>query len=292
MRVFLTGASGFVGSYLRRALTARGDVVVGLARRPQPGEAGMQWVVGDLHDVDALREAMDGCQAVVHLAAIIREHGADTFEEAHVRGTERVVAAARALAMPRVIFMSALGTTPRATTPYYRTKWQAEELVRASGLDYTIFRPSLIFGPGDGFISLLLDQVRRMPVIPVVGDGLYRFSPVSVHAVTAACLQAIDRTGADLPRAIDLCGPDTLTYVQIIGILCAHLRVHRPHIHLPVGLVTWGVRLLTALRLPTPATPDQIVMLLEGNACDGDEARHAFALPRITLEEGLAEYTA
>ena len=120
---------------------------------------------------------------------IIFERPGASFEQVHVEGTRNMLVAADAAGIKRFVHMSALGTRAGAGAAYHRTKWDAEEVVRASGLDYTIFRPSIIYGPGGEFINMLMRQVRLMPLVPVIGNGRYRMQPISVEDV-AACFSA------------------------------------------------------------------------------------------------------
>ncbi len=291
MRVFLTGATGFVGSHLRRALTRDGHQVTALARTPPADEGDVTWVAGDIGDVEALTEGMAGCAAVIHLVGIIRERGTATFAGVHVQGTEHVLAALRRARVPRLLHMSALGAGPKQSTEYFRTKWAAEELVRAAaGIDYTILRPALIFGPGDGFISTLVEQLRRYPVLPIIGDGKYSFAPISIHAVTATFLQALALDGSTTAKTFELCGPETLTYTQILDLLAARLHLRKPRVHLPAGLMALLISLGHFIHLPLPITHDELTMLLQGSVCADLTAQQVFDLPRITLAEGIREY--
>ena len=290
MRIFLTGATGFVGGHLRRVLVQEGHQVVGFARHSPPLDEGVQWVAGEITDVDALRDGMDGCQAVIHLVGIIREQGEQTFERMHVQATEAVLAAMRRLQISRILHMSALGAGPKATSAYFRTKWQAEEAVRASGCDYTIFRPSIIFGPGDGFMSLLASQLRRYPVIPVIGRGEYLLAPIAIQAVAAAYAQALQMNGETKGRVFELCGPEALTYMRILAIIARQLQVRKRYVHLPLSLVSLAVHLARLLHLPTPITRDQLNMLVVNNVCHDDSALTVFDLPRISVEEGIRAY--
>lgn len=290
MRIFLTGATGFIGRHLRKALVADGHQVVGLARHPQPEEQGVTWVSGDIQEVDSLIEGMQGCQAVVHLVGIIRESKRQTFAQVHVQGTEYVIAAMQRLGITRLLHMSALGAGPKQPTEYYRTKWQAEELVRATGLDYTIFRPSLVFGPGDGITSLLIQQLRLYPVIPIIGAGDYLFAPISVHAVCAAFIQALRLDGPTTAKTFEICGPQVLTFTEIIDTLAAYLRIRKPRIHISPRVMSALIRLGRELHLPLPISQDEMTMLLLGNVCSDESARKVFNLPQITLAEGIEEY--
>lgn len=290
MRIFLTGATGFVGSHLRQALARQGHQVAGFVRHPGPEEPGTIWTSGEITDVDALTDGMDGCQAVVHLVGIIREQGASTFPRMHVQATETVLAAMRRLRITRLLHMSALGAGPRADTAYFQSKWQAEEAVRASGNDFTIFRPSIIFGPGDGFVSLLADQLRHYPVIPIIGHGEYLLAPVSIHAVTAAFLQALENVADTRGKAFELCGPEVLSYRQILDAIGRQLTVRKPQVCIPLRLVSLAVALARLLHVPLPVTGDQLKMLVVNNICLDDSALAVFQLPKITLAEGLDEY--
>lgn len=290
MRIFLTGASGFIGSHMRRALVRNGHEVVGLARKPQAEEEGVTWLEGDVNDQETLIDGMAGCGAVIHLVGIITEQGDATFQRVHVQGTEHVLAAMRRSKVHRLLHMSALGAGPKQPTEYFRTKWAAEELVRASAIDYTIFRPSTIFGPGDGFVNTLVDQIRRYPVIPIIGRGRSTLAPISIQAVVEAFMQALALNGPTQAKTFELCGPEVLTFTQIVRLLATHMRISKARVHLPVGLVRFGINLLHFLHIPSPITQDQLTMLLLGNVCTDQSSVQVFDLPRITLAEGIREY--
>ncbi len=290
MRVFLTGATGFVGRHLCAALLAEEHQVVALTRKPRAEERGVTWVIGDLDEVDVLGEAMTGCQAVIHLVGIIRERGTATFAHVHVAGTEHILAAMQQRGIARLLHMSALGAGPKAPTDYFRTKWQAEELVRATGLHYTIFRPCVIFGTGDGFINRLLGQLRRYPVLPIIGAGKYPFAPISVHAVCAAFTQGLRLNGPTAAKTFELCGPEVLTYTQILDILARHTRIRKLRLHISPCLLSAVIRLAGMLHLPLPITRDELTLLELGSVCSDEIARQVFELPQITLTEGIKEY--
>ena len=179
-RVFVTGASGFVGSAVVEELLSRNFAVSALVnRRPlTTGIGQVQSIKGDLFDDRALDDAMRGCDAVIHLVGIILEKPARgiTFERIHYQGTKTVVNAAKRNGVKRFIHMSALGTRPDAASNYHKTKFAAEEYLRASGLEWTIFRPSLIHGPAGEFMRMEARWARRTAppflMMPYFGAGM------------------------------------------------------------------------------------------------------------------------
>ena len=188
MKVLVTGATGFVGREVVRQLRKGGQAICILARSRTSARAqeavssyGAEVYVGDVLDAASLDGALSGMDAVIHLVGIIIEVGESTFENVHSRGTGNIVAAARQAGVKRFVHMSALGTRANAASRYHQTKWAAEELVRRSGLDFTIFRPSLIYGPEDQFVNMFARIIRLSPVVPLIGSPSARFQPVAVE---------------------------------------------------------------------------------------------------------------
>jgi uncharacterized protein YbjT (DUF2867 family) len=186
MQVFVTGATGFVGHEVIRQLLRAGHRPVCLVR---PGSeeklpsASVDVRSGDVTRPETLRGALNGCEAVIHLVGIIREYPRQgvTFERLHIEATANMMAAAQAQKVPRFIQMSSNGAEADGRTAYYRTKWQAEQHLKASSLDWTIFRPSIMYGKEDNFCTMLAGMVRVLPAVPVFGDGSYRLAPVAVE---------------------------------------------------------------------------------------------------------------
>jgi NADH dehydrogenase len=274
LSVFLTGGTGFVGRHVARRLAERGHQLRALVRNPESADAlqelGAELVRGDVTQEAGLGDAMAGCDVVVHLVGIIRERPpAMTFEGIHTRGTLRVVQAAGRSGVPKFVHMSALGASPQGTA-YQRTKYEAEELVRRSGLPYVIFRPSIIVGAGGEFVDILLRLLRLLPVTPVIGDGSYRLQPVDAEDVAAAFAQAAERdelTG----ECFEIGGPHKLTYNRILEIVGEEHGLRRPRIHVPVGLIRPFVDLATNWRLPAPINSEQLSMLLEESIVPGEK---------------------
>jgi len=210
--ILVTGGTGFVGPKIVHALRTEGRDVRCLARKPAKAGTLRAWgcevVQGDVTDPVSLEQAADGCDAVIHLVAIIAGRHSD-FERVMVEGTRNVVAAAKQAGVRRFVLMSALGVEAKTKelVPYYWAKWEMEQAVKSSSLEHVIFRPSFIFGRDGGVLPMFVRQVRWSPVVPVVGSGARRLQPIWVEDVAADFAKAID-----LPRAanrtFELGGPD------------------------------------------------------------------------------------
>ncbi len=290
--VFVTGATGFVGRAVVHALRADGLKVRCLVRRGSErdlrGLEAIERVEGDVLARQTLDEGIGGCDAVVHLVGIIREYRSRgiTFEHIHVDGTLNVLAAAAAANVRRYLHMSALGTSATAPSLYHQTKWLAEEAVRASALPWTIFRPSVIYGKGDGFVSMLARMVESLPVVPVMGEGDQKIQPVPVEQVADGFRRAITRPET-VKQTYDVGGPDAVSLVELIdaiGKALGHARVRK--IHLPIGLMRIAAGTLQGI--PSfPLTTDQIRMLGTDNTCDPEPFFRAFGLTPVPLRAGL-----
>jgi len=291
-RVFVTGGTGFVGRAVIQALRAEGHIVRCLVRRgSEPALKGLEAierVEGDVLARRALDDAMSGCDAIVHLVGIIREHPARgvSFERLHVGATENVLAAAGAAGVRRFLHMSALGTRPNARARYHETKWRAEEAVRSSGLDWTILRPSIIYGPGDGFVTLLARLVRRLPVVPVIGSGTARLQPVPVSVVAEGFARALDQAGS-VSQTYEVGGPDAHTLNEILQLIAGVLKRRKLRtVHIPIPVMRRLALVFGSLPF-FPVTADQLLMLEEDNICDPNPFYGAFGLSPLSFPAGL-----
>ncbi|MCD4688284.1 MAG: complex I NDUFA9 subunit family protein [Desulfuromonadaceae bacterium] len=293
MKVFVSGGTGFVGREVVRQLLAAEHHPVCLVRPGSedklPGGAELTVRLGDVTDPASLNEALRGCQAVIHLVGIIRELPARgvAFDRLHRQSTAHMVAAAEAQGVERFIHMSANGVTEAAATGYYRSKWQAEQLLRGSALRWTIFRPSIIYGIEDDFCNRLAEMIRRLPVVPVVGDGRYRMAPVAVEDVAAGFVAAL-REPASEGQIYPVCGRDSLTFNEFldhIGRALGRSRVCK--VHSPLFLVKPLVFCLQ--NLPGfPLTSDQLTMLLAGNVCDPQSWIEEFGIEPQNFTEAIS----
>jgi NADH dehydrogenase len=292
-RVFVTGGTGFVGRHVLRALLAQGFLVRCLVRPGSEeklrGFQSIDRVPGDVLAPDQLVASAEGCGALVHLVGIIRERPARgiTFDALHTQATMNMLELAKRAGIRRFLQMSALGTRPNASARYHRTKWQAEEAVRRSGVEWTIFRPSVIFGHGDEFISVLSRLIRRLPAVPVLGDGRYRLQPIAVEHVAEGFARAI-RQRITVGETYDVAGPSAYAFVDLldeIGRAIGRRRVRKAHV--PLGAVRLATGALQWLPF-YPLSLDQIAMLKEENVGDPTRFYADLRIAPEPLADGLA----
>ncbi len=294
MKVLVTGGSGFVGREIVRQLLAAGHTPRVLARGTHRRGAGVEMVRGSVLEPETLTAAVAGCDTVIHLVGIISEIGPQTYEQVHIEGTRNMLAAATAGGVSRWIQMSALGTRPDAVARYHRSKWAAEEAVRASGLAWTIFRPSLIYGPGDGFVNLFAQISRWSPVLPVMGSGQSLLQPVAVEDV-AHCFVAALSQPSSAGRTYDLCGRERLSFNAVLDEILAATGRRRLKLHVPMALARFQAALLewvlpTLLRQAPPLNRDQLLMLAEDNVADPRPAAYDFGFEPVKFREGIRRF--
>jgi uncharacterized protein YbjT (DUF2867 family) len=291
--ILVTGGTGFVGPKIVHALRAEEKPVRALVRDPSSGSArtlsawGCELVQGDATDPESLRRATEGVNAVVHLIALIAGRP-EEYERVMSQGTRDLVAAAKDASVSRFVLMSALGTREESKdlVPYYRSKWDMEQSVKASGLDHVIFRPSFVFGRDGGLLPVLMGQVRYSPVTPVVGSGTRRLQPIWVDDVAAFFARSISTEVAP-NRTFDLGGPDQVTWNELIDRIKRTLGKRRATLHVPMGVMRAGAMLAERLPRP-PVTRDQLTMLEDAdNVGDAGPAVETFGIRPIGLDEQL-----
>jgi NADH dehydrogenase len=293
MNVLVTGGTGFVGREIVRELIASGHRVRSLSRGTHLRES-PEMPPGNVLDAASLPQAFAGVEAVIHLVGIISEFGEQTFENVHIRGTQNVVSAAQQAGAKRFVHMSALGTRPNAVARYHQSKWAAEEIVRGSGLDWTIFRPSIIYGPGDGFVNLFAKIIRRSPIVPIMGDGESKFQPVTVESVATAFVKALAEPRA-VHQTFDLCGAEVFTLNEIVDAILTVMQRRRLKLHVPLAAARFQAALLEfvypkVLRKAAPLNRDQLRMLQEDNTGETRAATDLFGLNHPPFRQGIARY--
>lgn len=218
--ICIIGGSGFVGRHVCAVLAARGYRVRVAARRRDHVKhllllPTVEVVEADVHDAAQLTRLMRGCDAVINLVGVLHNaRGNGSFRAGHVELANKVVDACRTSGIRRLIHMSSLNAATAAPSEYLKTKGAAETIVRNSGLDFTIFRPSIVFGPEDGFLNLFACLQKMFPLV-LLGSANARFQPVYVGDVAAAIVASLERLDS-FGASYDLCGPKVYTLRELV----------------------------------------------------------------------------
>jgi len=288
--ILVTGSTGFVGRHVVKELSSRGIEVRCLARSssnltPLNG-LDISICYGDITDQASLETALENVEAVVHLVAIIRETKGATFERINSLGTRNLIQVANKMRVNRLIYMSNLGANDNQSFPLLYSKWLGEQEVIKSGIDFTILQPSVMFGRGDGFVCLLADIIKKLPVVPVIGSGKVKFQLISVEDV-ASCIAASLQNKKTINRIISLGGPDHLAYEEIINLIIQALKVKRIKVHVPVALMRSMVWAMEKILRHTPVTSTQLSMLERDNTTEVDVVERVFGFKPVSLRERI-----
>jgi uncharacterized protein YbjT (DUF2867 family) len=249
--ILLTGATGVIGSALLRRLTGAGEPVRCLVRDPRRlGEqrVRVQIAMGDLADPPSFRHALRGVNTVVHLAAAIRDEPHASIEELNSVATLRLVRAAERAGARRFVFFSAMGARHHSRTRFFRAKALARQAVEGSSLETTIFSPSIVYAPGDPWLTLL-ERFSYLPAIPVSGSGRALYQPIWAEDV-ADCVVAALMASGPRKRSFELAGPETLSYDEIVRVAMRPTGRRRRLAHVPLPLVRLSLRALRRLGGP------------------------------------------
>ena len=292
-RVLVTGGSGFVGSHVVAKLCADGHDVVVLTRRRERARhllllPTVRVVEADAHDPATLARWAASATSAINLVGILHERGRETFERVHVEFPRALVAACRNAGIPRIVHVSALSASADAGSVYLRSKAAGEAVVAESGLDWTIFRPSVIFGRGDSFLSLFARLAQMFPVIPLA-CGQARFQPVFIGDVAACIARSLVDDGT-IGERYSLCGPKAYSLEELVSYVAQTSGHPRPIVPLGPGLARLQARVMELLPGPL-LTRDNLASKQHDSVCEGPCPR-AFALAPTPLEAIAPEYLA
>jgi NADH dehydrogenase len=282
-RVVVTGAAGFVGSHTCKTLAANGWSVLALVRNAAKAAERLAHLrvdirVGDLLDAAYLRSSIDGAAAIVHLAAVAIERADDTYESANVGTTRAIIDAAISAKVPRLVYMSQNGSDSGSPHRFLRSKGIAQDLVTSSSLEWTVLRPSVIFGPEDEFVNVLARLARLTPfVLPLPARGLSRFQPVAVDDIAAVIARAL---GDDATREhiYPLGGSAELTLMQIAERILVAMHAHRVIVGVPTAVVRPFVAALWHLVPRPPVTTELLATLALDNTVPLNTITSAFGV--------------
>ena len=261
--LLLTGATGLIGSALLRRLTVAGVPVRCLVRDPRrlgAERVRVQIALGDLADPPSFRNALRGVKTVVHLAASIRDQPAGSIEELNGIATWRMVQAAERAGVERFVFFSALSASAHNRTRFLRAKALAQEAVTSSSLAHVVFAPSIVYAPGDYFMSML-SRMSLLPAVPVSGNGRALYQPIWADDVAACVMTVLDQPLNGSAR-YELAGPETLTHTDIVRTVLRAAGRPRPLVHVPTPIVSRTLRAAEALmKSKAPAVWDEAELM-------------------------------
>jgi len=295
MKLFIAGGTGFVGRHLMEALRGKeGFTGRCLLRSPEKIHLceGFEPIRGSLENIPP--GALRGMDMVVHLVGIIGEDTGHTFESVHVQGTENLVNEALKEGVRCFFYQSALGASTKSKSAYMRTKALAEEIVMDSGMSYTIFRPSLILGPGDFFTKQMMELISMSPVVPIPGNGERKFQPIYIGD-WIKCFFHILRKREARDRVYELGGPEYISFNNLVKLYMEVFGVEKKVMHIPLALAKRGVRLVglakrAGMKKLPPLSRDQLELLSEDNITGLDALKRDFGFEPMRIEEALREF--
>jgi len=304
VKIVVAGGTGFLGRHISRALLADGHDVAILGRDPRkvprvPGLEGAEAIYGDVTDPGSLTGALDGFDAVAVAIQfpnypMEQPRRALTFDRFDRQGTEHLVEEAQRAGVERFFYISGVNVDPDSDHSWYRAKGRAEEVIRGSGLRYSILRPSWAYGPEDKALNKFVKIARLSPVIPVPTRFAgrrridQRIQPVFVDDIAraAARIFAADEAWG---RVIEIGGPEPLTMPEVVRTMLQVLGKRRALVPVPTALMKVVTAPLTALPTP-PLTPGAVDFAVQDGLADLTALRNVLAIDPLPLREGLSRY--
>jgi NADH dehydrogenase len=270
------GGTGFLGQRIVRHLHAAGFTVRIASRHPErglsmfaPADSRIEPVYGDINENASVAAAVSGVSAVVNAVSLYVERGADTFQSVHVDAAERVARLARAAGAAKFLHISGIGADKQSRSPYIRSRGQGEETVLTAFPSATLFRPAVMFGPGDAFLTPLLLMLRKLPAFPMFGGGDTKLQPAYVEDVGKASARVLE--APDPHRVYELAGPRIYPYRTLLRAL-AGAAGNRPLL-IPAPFALWHTVGYLAEFLPRPPITRNQVELMEGDSIAAPDAR-------------------
>lgn len=297
LMILVTGAPGYLGSHIVRQLVEAGKPVRALARSLARAEAEgrlagckIEWAEGDVTKPEALAEAIKGVEAVVHTVAVAIEKGPGAYEAINYQGTVNMVNAAKAAGVKRFVNTCQLGADSKLPYRFLASKGKAQEYVAASGLNWTAFRPSVIWGPEDEFANTFAKLAPLSPIIyPIIGDGQARFQPVWVDDVATAVVRSLEDPSA-IGGDFELGGPEVLTIAEIERRALAAVGARRWMIPFPIPLLRVGVAVMGIVFPEPPVTNSLLDLLAVDNTTKNNALTRFVSQPKPFAVENIAPY--
>ena len=295
--ILITGATGYIGRHLVTRLVSLGERPRCLVRDVQraakvlPGDK-VELVQGDTTIADTLGAAMSGIETIIHasfLTADRKESPGNRYEETNVRGTAHLVEAAKAASVKRMIEISGLGTRADKPGSYMQGRYLAEKLLMECGLEWSIIRPSVIFGKDAPFIKGLTDLIRTAPVVPLIGGGKTMFQPIYVEDVVTVIVKVLEDPQRTNGKIYTIGGPEQYSFKQVFDLLLKAMHTRRPKVYAPTPLVGVGAAVMEAILPQPPLTKAAMALFSFDNTTDLNSVERDFGFVPMSFSQYLEQ---
>ncbi len=296
--ILVTGATGYIGRHLVNQLVAQGERPRCLVRDPNraatilPADK-VDFVHGDTTQPSLIKAAVQGIDTIIHTAFITADRKALSshyYEETNVHGTSNLIAAAKDAGVQRIIELSGLGTKPDKPGTYMEGRFLAEKMLIDSGLNWTIIRPSVLFGKDASFIKGLVDLLRTAPVAPLIGGGKTEFQPIYVEDVVTVIMKVLEDPTRTNGHIYTIGGPEYYSFSQIYDLLLHAMGTRRPKIYAPTPLVGIGAAVMEAVLPKPPLTKAAMTLFSYDNITDLNAVERDFGFTPLSFKQYLQEH--
>lgn len=296
--ILITGATGYIGQYLVARLVSQGERPrclvrdINRAKTILPADK-VDFVQGDTTQLTSVNAAVQGIDTVVHAAFITADHkslGSNYYENTNVNGTANLLKAAKAAAVKRVVEISGLGTKPNKPGSYMQGRYLAEKMLIDSGLDYTIIRPSVLFGKDASFVKGLAVLVRTAPVLPLIGGGGTMFQPIYVEDVVTVIIKVLENPAGTNGKIYTIGGPDYYSFKQIFDELTKVMHKNRLKVYAPTPIIGIGAAVMEALLPKPPLTRAAMGLFSFNNTTDLNSVERDFGFKPTSFTTYLEQH--
>ena len=291
--ILVAGGTGFIGSNIVKELVKRNHKVKTLVHTgtnlSRLKNLNLEYANGDITDINSLDKPFTDVKIVYNVVGIIQETKRANFDSIHVLGTKNLIEMSNKSGVEYFVHISSLGTRPNAVSRYHQSKWKAEQSVVSSGIPYTIFRPSVVFGPDDEFINMLARMLQYMPIFPIIDSGGAKMQPVYVGDLARCAVECLNNSEAK-NKIFEIGGPERFTMEEIVDLIKEYRGFKRLKLKIPYKLMFTLSKTLENMFWKVPVSTEQLIMLKEDNICDNLEIEKVFKVKLTSLREGIKSY--
>ncbi len=296
--IVITGATGYIGRHLVSRLVAQGERPRCLVRDVKKAASilpadKVELVQGATTQPATLNAALQGIETVVHAAFVTadkKEGPSDHYEETNVGGTSNLILAAKAAGVKRVVEVSGLGTKPDKPGSYMQGRYLSEKMLMESGLDWTIVRPSVLFGKDASFTKGLVDLIHTSPILPLIGGGTTMFQPIYVEDVVTVLMKVLEDPARTNGKIYTIGGPEYYSFTQVFNELLKALHTNRLKVYSPTPLVAIGAAVMEAVLPKPPLTKAAMSLFSFNNTTDLNSVERDFGFKPISFHTYLQEH--